>query len=185
MFGYDTGVVSGAIIQIRHQFALSYFYQELIISITLVAAAVAALCSAGLTDWLGRKPVILLGSVIFAAGAIVLGVAQNKETLVIGRLIVGLGIGVASMTVPVYIAEIAPGHLRGPLVTLNTVCITGGQCLAGIVDGIFIADSKNGWRLVYHATFLKLSMHIPYFTLIGVPTNHNTIIYITSLVICL
>ncbi|TGZ63863.1 hypothetical protein CRM22_006672 [Opisthorchis felineus] len=146
LFGYDTGVISGAMIQIRQQFALSYFYQELIVSVTLVSAAVAALSCAWLTDWLGRKPIIIGASVIFTAGALTMGASFTKETLLIGRLIVGVGIGMASMTVPVYIAEIAPSHIRGTLVTLNAVCITAGQVIAAVVDGLFMSDVHNGWR---------------------------------------
>ncbi|KAF6774155.1 hypothetical protein AHF37_06840 [Paragonimus kellicotti] len=146
LFGYDTGVVSGAMIQLRQQFALSYLYQELIVSVTLGTAAIAALGSAYLTDRAGRKPVIIIASFIFSLGAIILGVANSKEILLVGRLIVGFAIGMASMTVPVYIAEISPSHLRGALVTLNQVSITVGQMIAAIVDGIFMLDAKNGWR---------------------------------------
>ncbi|KAG5452278.1 Proton myo-inositol cotransporter [Clonorchis sinensis] len=146
LFGYDTGVISGAMIQIRQQFALSYFYQELIVSVTLVSAAVAALSCAWLTDWLGRKPIIIGASVIFTVGALTMGASFTKEALLVGRLIVGVGIGMASMTVPVYIAEIAPSHMRGTLVTLNTVCITAGQVVAAVVDGLFMSDVHNGWR---------------------------------------
>ncbi|KAF7256018.1 hypothetical protein EG68_07484 [Paragonimus skrjabini miyazakii] len=146
LFGYDTGVVSGAMIQLRQQFALSYLYQELIVSVTLGTAAIAALGSAYLTDKAGRKPVIIIASFIFSLGAIILGVANSKEILLVGRLIVGFAIGMASMTVPVYIAEISPSHLRGALVTLNQVSITVGQMIAAIVDGIFMLDATNGWR---------------------------------------
>ncbi|KAA3677450.1 MFS transporter, SP family, solute carrier family 2 (myo-inositol transporter), member 13 [Paragonimus westermani] len=146
LFGYDTGVVSGAMIQLRQQFALSYLYQELIVSITLGTAAIAALGSAYLTDQAGRKPVIITASFIFSLGAVILGVATSKEILLVGRLIVGFAIGMASMTVPVYIAEISPTHLRGALVTLNQVSITVGQMIAAIVDGIFMLDATNGWR---------------------------------------
>ncbi|CAH8856867.1 unnamed protein product [Trichobilharzia szidati] len=75
-----------------------------------------------------------------------MGASYSKICLLVGRLIVGLGIGMASMSVPVYIAEIAPNHMRGALVTLNTVFITAGQVIAAIVDAIFISDEVNGWR---------------------------------------
>ncbi|KAA3677449.1 MFS transporter, SP family, solute carrier family 2 (myo-inositol transporter), member 13 [Paragonimus westermani] len=146
LFGYDTGVISGAMIQLRQQFALSYFYQELIVSITLGSAAIAALSSASLTDWAGRKPIIIFASFVFTIGAVILGAAFSKEALLGGRLVVGFGIGMASMVVPVYIAEVSPSVLRGTLVTLNTVCITAGQMIAAIVDGIFMSDTLNGWR---------------------------------------
>ncbi|KAK4470500.1 hypothetical protein MN116_006048 [Schistosoma mekongi] len=146
LFGYDTGVISGAMIQLREHFNLSYVYQEIIVSISLLSAAIGCPVSAFLSDYIGRKIVIIIASVIFTVGAIIMGVSYNKISLLAGRLIVGLGIGAASMSVPVYIAEISPGHMRGALVTLNTVFITAGQVVAGIVDAIFISDEVNGWR---------------------------------------
>ncbi|VDQ00051.1 unnamed protein product, partial [Trichobilharzia regenti] len=146
LFGYDTGVISGAMIQLREYFNLSYMYQEIIVSISLFAAAIACPVSAFLSDRIGRKAVILIASVVFTVGAVVMGASYSKICLLVGRLIVGLGIGMASMSVPVYIAEIAPNHMRGALVTLNTVFITAGQVIAAIVDAIFISDEVNGWR---------------------------------------
>uniref|UniRef100_A0A8C2DFX9 Solute carrier family 2 member 13b n=1 Tax=Cyprinus carpio TaxID=7962 RepID=A0A8C2DFX9_CYPCA len=83
---------------------------------------------------------------IFSAGGIILSVAHNKEVLLCGRLTVGLGIGIASMTVPVYIAEVSPSELRGQLVTINTLFITGGQFIASVVDGAFSYLPHDGWR---------------------------------------
>lgn len=93
LFGYDTGVVSGAMILIDERFHLTHFWHELIVSVTVAAAAVSALASGVLNDWLGRKKVMLLAAVVFTAGAVVMGAANSKEMLLVGRLIVGLGIG--------------------------------------------------------------------------------------------
>lgn len=93
LFGYDTGVVSGAMILIDERFNLDHFWHELIVSITVAAAAVSALSSGILNDWFGRKKVMLLAAVVFTAGAVVMGIANSKEVLLVGRMIVGLGIG--------------------------------------------------------------------------------------------
>ncbi len=93
LFGYDTGVISGAMILLREHFELSSVWQELIVSVTIAAAAVFALIGASLNDLLGRKPVILLASLIFTVGAACMGMANNRETLLVGRVIVGAGIG--------------------------------------------------------------------------------------------
>lgn len=146
LFGYDTGVISGAMIQLRQHFYLSFVYQELVVSISLFAAALSCAFGAYLSDKLGRRPVILISSSVFTAGSIVMGFAYTKEILLFGRFVVGLGIGMASMTIPVYIAEISPSQLRSALVTTNTVFITAGQVIAAVVDGIFMADKTNGWR---------------------------------------
>ncbi|BFZ09061.1 hypothetical protein BsWGS_12100 [Bradybaena similaris] len=145
-FGYDTGVVSGAMLLLKKEFSLSSVWQELIVSITIGGAFLAALVGGFLNDLLGRKKMTVVGSFVFTSGAVVLCAAQNKEMLAAGRLIVGFGIGFASMTVPVYIAESAPLYLRGRLVTINAGFITGGSLVASLVDGAFSYMKHDGWR---------------------------------------
>uniref|UniRef100_A0A8I3X7V2 Proton myo-inositol cotransporter n=1 Tax=Callithrix jacchus TaxID=9483 RepID=A0A8I3X7V2_CALJA len=146
LFGYDTGVVSGAMLLLKRQLSLDALWQELLVSSTVGAAAVSALAGGALNGVFGRRAAILLASALFTAGSAVLAAANNKETLLAGRLVVGLGIGIASMTVPVYIAEVSPPNLRGRLVTINTLFITGGQFFASVVDGAFSYLQKDGWR---------------------------------------
>lgn len=93
LFGYDTGVVSGAMILVDEAFDLSHLWHELIVSVTVGAAAVAAIIGGVLSDVLGRKPVLIISSVIFTAGAVLMAAAPMKEVLLAGRVIVGLGIG--------------------------------------------------------------------------------------------
>ncbi|XP_032076467.1 proton myo-inositol cotransporter [Thamnophis elegans] len=146
LFGYDTGVVSGALLLLKKELRLDAAWQELLVSSTVGAAALAALLGGALNGYWGRRACILLASLLFTAGAVLLAAAPDKETLLGGRLVVGLGIGIASMTVPVYIAEVAPPHLRGRLVTINTLFITGGQFFASVIDGAFSYLPKGGWR---------------------------------------
>uniref|UniRef100_A0A8C1W1R8 Solute carrier family 2 member 13b n=1 Tax=Cyprinus carpio TaxID=7962 RepID=A0A8C1W1R8_CYPCA len=146
LFGYDTGVVSGAMLLLKREMNLSSLWQELLVSITVGAAAVSSLAGGYLNGLYGRRICILLASFIFSAGGIILSVAPNKEVLLCGRLTIGLGLGIASMTVPVYIAEVSPSELRGQLVTINTLFITGGQFIASVVDGVFSYLPHDGWR---------------------------------------
>ncbi|XP_065147264.1 solute carrier family 2 member 13b isoform X1 [Paramisgurnus dabryanus] len=146
LFGYDTGVVSGAMLLLKKKMNLSSLWQELLVSVTVGAAALSALAGGYLNGVFGRRICILLASFIFSAGGVILSAAPNKEVLLFGRLIVGLGLGIASMTVPVYIAEVSPPQLRGQLVTINTLFITGGQFIASVVDGAFSYMQNDGWR---------------------------------------
>ncbi|XP_026220800.1 proton myo-inositol cotransporter-like isoform X2 [Anabas testudineus] len=146
LFGYDTGVVSGAMLLLKKEMNLNALWQELLVSSTVGAAALSALSGGSLNGWLGRRICILVASFIFSIGGIVLSFAPDKVVLLVGRIIVGLGIGIASMTVPVYIAEVSPPHLRGQLVTINSLFITGGQFIASVVDGAFSYLSRDGWR---------------------------------------
>ncbi|XP_069766128.1 proton myo-inositol cotransporter-like isoform X2 [Narcine bancroftii] len=146
LFGYDTGVVSGALLLLKKEFALNELWQELVVSATVGAAAISALSGGVFNGCFGRKPCILLASCLFTVGALMMTAADDRYTLLAGRIVVGFGIGLASMTVTVYIAEAAPFHMRGRLVTINTLFITGGQCFASIIDGAFSYLETNGWR---------------------------------------
>jgi len=154
LFGYDTGVVSGAmavILQEENGLLSDVtgvhrdFWHQLIVAITIGAAAVFALLSGIPNEKLGRKITILIASAIFAGGSVVMGVAGNKEVLLVGRLIVGAAIGIASCVVPVYISESAPAHLRGPLTVSYNTLVVAGQFAATLVCGAF-ADVDQGWR---------------------------------------
>ena len=149
LFGYDTGVVSGAMLLLDKEFDFTPRQQESIVSITLVGCILAAMCSSVATERLGRQPVIRIGSLIFTVGAVVLAVSQNFATLLVGRFIIGVAVGLASMAVPLYIAEAAPPDKRGTLVTVNNVFVTGGQFIACVVDALFSkVDYPHGWRFM-------------------------------------
>lgn len=168
LFGYDTGVVSGAMILIRTHFVLDNAWHEAIVSVTIGAAWLFALVGGWLTDYMGRKPVILIASIVFTAGSVVMGLASSKELLLIGRIIVGVGIGIASMSVPVYIAESALPEARGPLVTVNTLCITFGQFIAAAVCGAF-STYEEGWRFMLG--FAAIPAAIQFFGFLGMPES--------------
>ena len=148
LFGYDTGVVSGAMLLIEDDPDIQLsdtVWTELIVSATVAAAWLFALIGGPLNEYLGRKLTILTASVIFTSGGIVMGLSGSKEMLLIGRLIVGSGIGLASMSVPMYISEASPAHLRGLLVCSNSISITFGQFVACCVCGAF-SQTHKGWK---------------------------------------
>jgi SP family myo-inositol transporter-like MFS transporter 13 len=147
LFGYDTGIISGAMIFIRDVFKLNEWWQEAIVSSTLLAAWVLSILSGTANNRFGRKPVIIASSLIFVAGSLLLALAWDRFALLAGRLVVGAGVGLASMTVPMYIAEVAPSSIRGQLVMINMCCITGGQFLASLVAYLFsYIEGGHGWR---------------------------------------
>ena len=97
---------------------------------------------------------------VFTIGAVVMGAALNPWMLLIGRIIVGFGIGIAAMAVPMYIAELAPAEMRGRLVVVNNMFITGGQFVATVIDGAFSYLGINvGWRSVTHVYTNILGKH--------------------------
>eukprot|EP00262_Sarcandra_glabra_P022457 TRINITY_DN995_c0_g1_i3.p1 TRINITY_DN995_c0_g1~~TRINITY_DN995_c0_g1_i3.p1 ORF type:complete len:209 (-),score=33.36 TRINITY_DN995_c0_g1_i3:2811-3437(-) len=140
LFGYDTGVISGALLYIRDDFKAvndSSFLQETIVSMALVGAIIGAAAGGLANDAYGRKKVTLFADVVFAIGSIVLAAAPDPYVLIFGRFLVGLGIGTASVTAPVYIAEASPSEIRGGLVSTNVLMITGGQFLSYLVNLAF------------------------------------------------
>ena len=148
LFGYDTGVISGALLFIRQDFApLSPFVEGIIVSTLLVGAVVGALSGGPLSDRVGRRPTALLAAVIFGLGALAVAFAPSVAFIIFGRFLLGLGVGLASMIVPLYIAEIAPAERRGALVSLNQLMITIGILLSYIVGVIF--TPIEGWRYMF------------------------------------
>jgi sugar porter (SP) family MFS transporter len=145
LFGYDTGVISGALLFIRHEMSLSPTLQGIVVSIALAGAAIGAAVVGHLSDRVGRRRVILGAGLLFVLGAVISAVAQGFGVLVIGRFLVGLGIGIASMLTPLYLAEISPARDRGAIVSLNQLCITGGILVSYLV-GYSLAGGGNGWR---------------------------------------
>lgn len=140
LFGYDTGVISGALLYIKDDFEAvnqSSFLQETIVSMALVGAIVGAASGGWINDAYGRKKATLLADVVFTAGAIIMAAAPDPYVLILGRLLVGLGVGIASVTAPVYIAEASPSEVRGGLVSTNVLMITGGQFLSYLVNLAF------------------------------------------------
>ena len=147
LFGYDTGVISGAVIFIKRDFALATFPQELVVSVVLAGAAVGALTGGRLADRFGRRLTLVATSIIFIAGAILCAVAPSLKVLVVGRAIVGLGIGLACTTVPVYISEVSPPKARGWQVSLFQLAITVGILGAYLVDYAYAESAQWRWML--------------------------------------
>ena len=147
LFGFDTGVISGAIPFLQEYFELTDGQIENITALGLIGAVVGALFCGRLTDYLGRKKVILASAFVFATGAVWTGLAPTVPQLMISRFYLGLAIGVSSFAVPLYIAEISPTKIRGILVSLFQLLITVGILTAYLSDRAF-ADNSNpeSWR---------------------------------------
>jgi len=116
LFGYDQGVISGALAGIKSTFSTSTWMIEAITSWVTLGAMCGALLAGALADRMGRRWTILLASVLFSIGALVEAFAPGTAILIVGRFVVGFGVGVASVAAPLYAAEMAPARLRGRFV---------------------------------------------------------------------
>ena len=147
LFGFDTGVISGAIPFLQDFFELTDSQVENITALGLIGAVVGALVTGRITDYLGRKKVILASAFVFATGAVWTGLAPTVTQLMISRFYLGLAIGVSSFSVPLYISEISPTKIRGTLVSMFQLLITVGILTAYLSDNA-LADNNNleCWR---------------------------------------
>ncbi|KAI9122424.1 hypothetical protein K1719_006264 [Acacia pycnantha] len=148
LFGYDTGVISGALLYIRDDFKAvdrETWLQEAIVSMALAGAIVGAAVGGWINDRFGRKKAILLADFLFFVGSVIMAAATGPAILLVGRVFVGLGVGMASMASPLYISEASPTRVRGALVSLNGFLITGGQFLSYVINLAF-TKAPGTWR---------------------------------------
>jgi len=151
LFGFDTGVISGALPFLKKAWNLTSGQEELVTTAALIGAVIGAISSGRITDIFGRKKVIIVAAFIFAAGSLLTGAASSPVFLAISRIVIGLAIGIASFTVPLYIAEIAPTKVRGALVSAFQLMITIGILVSYFSDLAF-ADEANpySWRWMFY-----------------------------------
>jgi sugar porter (SP) family MFS transporter len=160
LFGYDTGVISGALLFIGKDFhGMSSTEKELLTSILLIGAVAGALLAGRVADEIGRRPTVLATAVVFVAGVLLAAFSPDYPVLLLARVVIGIAVGSASMVVPLYIGEVAPPRIRGALVSFNQLAITLGILVSYLVD-YGLASSQN-WRLMFGlATIPAIAMFI-------------------------
>ncbi|MEY8210099.1 sugar porter family MFS transporter [Corynebacterium sp. MNWGS58] len=146
LFGYDTGVMSGALLYISPEFGMSAAEEGRVTAMLLVGAAIGALLGGRVADWWGRRMTLLVNGVIFCAGSIWCALAGSVAELATARTFLGVAVGAVSIVVPMYIAEKVPATVRGRMVSLNTLMIVVGQLLAYLVNSA-LAPTGN-WHLM-------------------------------------
>lgn len=147
LFGYDTGIISGALLHLRDDLHLTSREQEIVVSVILLGAMVGALLAGRLAVRHGRRRVVIAVAAVFALGAAAAAAAPGTGSLVAARFVLGLAVGGASNMVPVYIAEVAPARIRGRLMVLFQLMVACGQLIA-YVCGWALSDT-GGWRLMF------------------------------------
>ncbi|MBR1617271.1 sugar porter family MFS transporter [bacterium] len=151
--GYDTGVISGALLFINETWDLSASSQGMIVSAVLIGAVIGAATNGVLADIFGRKKIIIATAVIFILGSILCAFATSPIILILSRMLVGLAVGIVNFVVPLYLSEISPKHLRGTLVSLYQWAITAGILFSYFINAIF-AHTVHTWRWMLFAGVL-------------------------------
>lgn len=145
LFGFDTGIISGAILGLSDDFALSALTKGVVVSSILVGAAIGSLVAGRVADRWGRRPTLLAGATLFAVGAVGASLSTSVGLLIVWRSVLGLAVGIAAVLVPLYLSEIAPTRQRGSVASLNQLMIMVGILLAGVVN-VFTGDH---WRVAF------------------------------------
>jgi len=160
LFGYDTGVISGAIEFLTLRFNLDVVMKGWASGCVLIGCATGVLIVGPISDRFGRKKALLLAAALFLASAVGTALPRDIWTFILYRWLGGIGIGIASMSTPMYIAEIAPAHLRGRLVSVNQIAIVGGIVVVYFVNYLIARygdqawNERVGWRLMFASGLL-------------------------------
>lgn len=158
LFGYDTAVISGTIIQVSTQFSLDTVSQGWYVGCALVGSIIGVLCGGYLGDRLGRRKALFIAAILFAVSALYCAFAPNFQQLIYARVIGGIGIGVVSIISPMYISELSVPQYRGRLVSLYQLAVTIGFLGAYLVNYVLLnfsleggANLQEGWlRWIFH-----------------------------------
>ncbi|MDP1814997.1 MAG: sugar porter family MFS transporter [Leadbetterella sp.] len=153
LFGFDTGVINVALPSLREQLQLTPSQESMVVGAVLFGAMFGPFISGFLTDKLGRKKINIIASLVFVVGSILAAIAPDTNSLIAGRLLLGLAIGIVAATVPLYLAELSPKDKRGRMVTFFQLAITLGILLSYVVGYIF-GDAENAWRMMFWAGFV-------------------------------
>lgn len=150
LFGYHLGVVNGALNYIAKDlgFAKSTALQGWVVGIALAGATVGSFTGGALSDKLGRRRTLQLAAIPLMVGALVSAIAQSIQAMITGRLLAGVGIGITSSIVPLYISEVSPTDIRGALGSANQIFICMGILIA-LVAGLPLSGNPSWWRIIF------------------------------------
>ncbi|GMM37717.1 myo-inositol transporter [Saccharomycopsis crataegensis] len=162
LFGYDTGYISSALVAIGQDLdghTLHNGQKELITSATSLGALIGAIFAGLFVDFLGRRPTIMGSNVLFIVGSAMQTGAHSVGVMMGGRFVMGIGVGIGSLTAPLFISEMAPSNMRGRLVVVNVLCITGGQLIAYAI-GAGVEKVSQGWRILVGLSILPPTLQL-------------------------
>ncbi|NWS71473.1 GTR10 protein, partial [Crotophaga sulcirostris] len=168
IFGYEVGIISGALLQLQIDFHLSCFKQEVLVSALLIGALLASLVGGILIDRHGRRRAILVSNLVLLVGSLILTLSRSFIGLVLGRITVGFAISVSSMACCIYVSEMVAAHQRGLLVSLYEAGITVGILLSYALNYIF-ADVDEGWRYMFGLAIAPTAMQ--FLSILFLPVN--------------
>ncbi len=160
LFGFDTAVISGAIVFMSKQFAMSPLMEGWAVSCALIGCIAGVAFAGTLSDRFGRKKGLILAAALFTISAIGSALPRTMTEFIIARFIGGMGVGIASMLSPVYIAELAPAAIRGRLVAINQLAIIFGMLVTYTVNTFLVDIGVNNWRWMFASEGVPSSLFL-------------------------
>jgi sugar porter (SP) family MFS transporter len=149
LFGFDFAVISGALPFLQKQFALSAYWEGLATGSLALGAIAGCLIAGKVADKYGRRPGLMLAASLFAFSSLAMALSPNRDVFIFARFAAGIGVGMASMLSPMYIAEVSPAHLRGRMVAVNQLTIVLGILVTNMVNYTLRNSGNDAWRWMF------------------------------------
>ncbi|WP_241666512.1 sugar porter family MFS transporter [Jejubacter calystegiae] len=182
LFGYDSSVISGAIEPLSHHYQLTPAQTGWAVANVIIGCVAGCLTAGWLADRIGRKKSLIFTAVLFIASVLGTALAPDFTTFVLFRMLGGVGIGIASVVSPVYIAEVAPKDYRGRAMTMHMICCTGGQVLVLATNYLIAKDAspewlaETGWRWMLGSAFVPCVLFFIFVGFIPESPRWNTLV---------
>lgn len=149
LFGFDFAVISGALPFLQQQFGLDAYWEGFATGSLALGAIIGCLVAGTMADKYGRKKGLLLAAAIFGISSLAMALAPARDFFIAFRLVAGIGVGMASMLSPMYIAEVAPAHLRGRMVAINQLTVVTGILVTNLVNYTLRNNGPDAWRWMF------------------------------------
>ena len=158
LFGFDFAVISGALPFLQKQFQLNAYWEGFATGSLALGAIVGCLIAGKVSDKWGRKPGLLIAAAVFAVSSVGMAFSPSRDVFIAARFCAGIGVGMASMLSPMYIAEISPAHLRGRMVAINQLTIVIGILVTNLVNYTIRNNGDDAWRWMFGLGFIPSAL---------------------------
>jgi SP family xylose:H+ symportor-like MFS transporter len=148
LFGFDFAVIAGALPFLKEQFAFNEYWEGFATASLALGCVVGCFIAGALSDKYGRKPGLMLAAFLFFISSLAMAFSSTRDIFILARFVAGIGVGMASMLSPLYIAEVAPANTRGRMVAINQLTIVIGILITNLVNYTLRNSGPDAWRLM-------------------------------------